>query len=463
MVRGVRLLFGLFVLVLLPSSAYAQAAIAGVVRDASGGVLPGVTVEAASPALIEKVRTAVSDGSGQYRIEDLRPGSYTVRFTLAGFSSVSREGIELTGSATATVSIDMRVGSVEETITVTGESPVVDVQTARRQTVLTNEVINAIPSAGSYNSLLVLVPGVFGGQQDVASGPCNSCTFSAHGTLLSGGRANTEARLLVDGISIAVPQAGGTNYLTDPRNSQEVNFTTSGSLGEVESGGPVMNIVPKSGGNKLSASTFFSWANGDLQGDNLSDELMAQRITPSPLIKSYDMSGSAGFPIVKDRLWFFGTAPRPGQLELHHEHVLQQERRRSERVAVREGRDPAGVQRQDLAEHQRPHHGAGHAAQQAQRLLGRAAGVQELRERRQLRQRHHLTGGERLRRPAPDAFPAGDVELAGQQQAAARRRLRLLLLALGRPRQGRPEHRGAPAHHRAVRGGLREQRRHSRT
>jgi hypothetical protein len=310
-VRG--LLFGFFALVLLPSSVHAQAAIAGVVRDASGGVLPGVTVEASSPALIEKVRTAVSDGSGQYRIEDLRPGLYTVRFTLAGFSTVSREAVEVTGSATANISADMRVGAVEETITVTGETPVVDVQGARRQTVLTNDVINAIPSAGSYNSLLVLVPGVFGGQQDVASGPCNSCTFSAHGTLLSGGRANTEARLLVDGISIAVPQAGGTNYLTDPRNSQEVNFTTSGSLGEVESGGPVMNIVPKSGGNNLSVSTFFSWANGDLQGSNLTDEQVnVFRLTPSPLIKSYDVSGSAGLPIVKDRLWFFGTIRAQG-------------------------------------------------------------------------------------------------------------------------------------------------------
>ena len=239
MSRVVRLVFGLFALVLLPSSVYAQAAIAGVVRDASGGVLPGVTVEASSPALIEKVRTAVSDGNGQYRIEDLRPGVYTVRFTLAGFNSVIREGVELTGSLTTTIGADLRVGSVQETITVTGETPVVDTQSSQRQTVLTNEVLNAIPSAGSYNSLLVLVPGVFGGQQDVASGPCNSCTFSAHGTLLSGGRANTEARLLVDGISIAVPQAGGTNYLTDPRNSQEVNFTVSGSLGEVESGGPV--------------------------------------------------------------------------------------------------------------------------------------------------------------------------------------------------------------------------------
>jgi len=312
MSRVVRLLFGFFALVLLPSSVYAQAAIAGVVRDASGGVLPGVTVEASSPALIEKVRTAVSDGTGQYRIEDLRPGTYTVRFTLTGFSSVAREGVELTGSATATISADMRVGAVEETITVTGETPVVDVQGAKRQAVLTNEIINAIPSAGSYNALLVLVPSLFGGQQDVSTGPCNSCTFSAHGTLLSGGRANTEARLLVDGISIAVPQAGGTNYLTDPRNSSEVNFTVSGSLGEVESGGPVMNIVPKAGGNKLSASGFVSWANGSLQGDNINDELKALRITPSPLIKSYDVDTSVGFPVKKDRLWFFGTVRTQG-------------------------------------------------------------------------------------------------------------------------------------------------------
>ena len=432
-----RLLFGLFALVLLPSSVYAQAAIAGVVRDASGGVLPGVTVEASSPALIEKVRSAVSDGTGQYRIEDLRPGSYTVRFTLGGFSTVSREGIELTGSGTANVSIDMRVGAVEETITVTGETPVVDMQGARRQTVLTNEVINAIPSAGSYNALLVLVPSLFGGQQDVSTGPCNSCTFSAHGTLLSGGRANSEARLLVDGISIAVPQAGGTNYLTDPRNSQEINFTTSGSLGEVESGGPVMNIVPKSGGNKLSASAFVSWANGDLQGNNITDELQRaadhaepadQELRPRRLGR---LPGEEGSPVV------LRHRAQPGQLAVHHEHVLQQERRQPERVAVREGRDPAGVQRQDLAEHQRPHHRAGDAAQQGQRLLGRAAGLQELRERRQLRQRHDVARRQRLRRPAPDALPAGDVDLAGQQQAAARGRLRLLLLALGRPRQGR--------------------------
>src|ERR1700736_5424973 len=122
--------------VIVPSLADAQASIGGVVKDTSGAVLPGVSVEAASPALIEKVRTAVTDGAGQYRIEDLRPGPYTVTFALNGFSTVKREGIELTGSSTALVNADLRVGAVAETITVSGAAPVVDVQSAQRQSVL---------------------------------------------------------------------------------------------------------------------------------------------------------------------------------------------------------------------------------------------------------------------------------------------------------------------------------------
>ena len=305
--------FAAGLMLLAPVAAFAQAAIAGVVRDASGGVLPGVTVEASSPALIEKVRAASTDEAGNYRIENLRPGVYAVRFTLPGFNSVVREAVEVTGTGTATVAAEMRVGGVEETITVTGETPVVDVQSAQRQTVMTNEVLNAIPTAGSYNSLLVLVPGVFGGQQDVSTGPCNSCTFSAHGTLLSGGRANTEARLLVDGISIAVPQAGGTNYLTDTRNAQEVAFTTSGSGGEVESGGPVMNIIPRSGGNTVSGNAYAAWADDSMAGSNYSDELKAAGLTaPNPLIKAYDFSGAVGGPIRRDRVWFFATGRTQG-------------------------------------------------------------------------------------------------------------------------------------------------------
>ena len=313
--RGlVRLLGGLAALVLLPAAAYAQASVAGVVRDSSGAVLPGVTVEASSPALIEKTREAVSDGSGQYRIENLRPGIYSVKFTLSGFSTVSREGVELSGFATVSVNADLKVGSLSETITVTSESPVVDLQSAQRQAVLTNEVIKSIPTAGSYNALLVLVPGILGGQQDVAAGPCNSCTFSAHGTMLSlsGNRANTDGRLLVDGISIAVPQAGGTNYLTDTRNAQEVTFTVSGSMGEVESGGPVMNIIPRSGGNTLSGGGFFQWGNGSLQSSNLTQQLIDLKIPESPLIKTYDLNASVGGPIRKDRVWYFAAVRGQG-------------------------------------------------------------------------------------------------------------------------------------------------------
>src|ERR1044072_2444286 len=134
MYRSVRLLVLMTGMLLVPMWALAQGSITGVVRDASGAVLPGVTVEAASPALIEKVRSAVTDGSGQYRIVDLRPGEYSVTFSLTGFSTVKRDGIELTGAITATINADLKVGNLNETITVTGETPIVDVQSVRRQT-----------------------------------------------------------------------------------------------------------------------------------------------------------------------------------------------------------------------------------------------------------------------------------------------------------------------------------------
>src|ERR687892_740516 len=139
--------FALILLVFAPASAQAQATIAGQVKDSSGAVLPGVTVEAASPALIEKVRSVVTDGTGQYRIVDLRPGSYTVTFTLPGFNTVKREGVELTGTFTAAIDAEMRVGALEETITVTGESPIVDVQSATKQRVIDREVIDSIPTS----------------------------------------------------------------------------------------------------------------------------------------------------------------------------------------------------------------------------------------------------------------------------------------------------------------------------
>src|SRR5919201_377102 len=146
--------------VVVPTAASAQAVIAGTVKDSSGGVLPGVTVEAASPALIEKVRNAVTDGTGQFRIEDLRPGTYTVTFSLSGFNTLRREGIELTGSFTATLNAELKVGSLAETITVTGESPVVDVQSSKREMTLSNDVLKSAPTVRSYNAMVNIVPGV---------------------------------------------------------------------------------------------------------------------------------------------------------------------------------------------------------------------------------------------------------------------------------------------------------------
>ena len=278
-------------LVLLPSVVSAQAVITGVVKDASGAVLPGVTVEAASPALIEKVRAAVTDGTGQYRIENLRPGSYSVTFSLQGFSGVKREGVELTGSFIATVDADLTVGVVSETVSVSGESPIVDVQSAKRETTIDNAVIRAIPNTRNYNSMVVLVPGVITNVNDIGTGIVTT-QFPIHG-----GRAN-ESRMTVDGLNVGNPPGGGQppTYVADIGNAQEVAFTTSGSLGEAETAGLVMNIVPKTGGNAVHGAVYFSGSGENLQADNG---------TGSPINDIYDLNGSVGGPIMKDRIWYF--------------------------------------------------------------------------------------------------------------------------------------------------------------
>src|SRR5438105_13131925 len=147
-------------LVLVPRAVFAQATLAGVIRDASGAVLPGVTVEAASPVLIEKTRTAVSDATGQYRIESLTPGTYSVTFTLAGFSTLKREGVEMSGTGVITINADLKVGGVSETITVSGETPVVDVQSTKTAVTLDNTTMRNLPAVRSYSYLLTAVPGI---------------------------------------------------------------------------------------------------------------------------------------------------------------------------------------------------------------------------------------------------------------------------------------------------------------
>src|SRR5688572_27769618 len=212
-------------LLMAPAVVSAQATITGTAKDVSGAVLPGVTVEATSPALIERVRTVVTGSTGQYRIVDLRPGTYTVTFTLPGFSTVRREGIELSGAFTATIDAALPVGALEEAVTVTGESPIVNVESARREQVVNRELLSAIPSARTYQTMIGLAPGVVsGGSQDV--GGLNSPatrTFAIHGG------PQTEGRVMVDGMNAGAVRggAGVSNYQVDVANSQELAYTLS--------------------------------------------------------------------------------------------------------------------------------------------------------------------------------------------------------------------------------------------
>ncbi|MFL5334459.1 MAG: carboxypeptidase regulatory-like domain-containing protein, partial [Geminicoccaceae bacterium] len=291
-------------LLVLPAVAWAQATITGTAKDTSGAVLPGVVVEATSPALIERLRSVVTDATGQYRIVDLRPGTYTVTFTLPGFSTVKREGIELSGGFVATINADMPVGTLETAVTVTGESPIIDLKSARREQVVDRDLLTSIPSARTYQTMVALAPGVTtSGVQDV--GGLNSPatrSFGIHGGPVS------EGRVMVDGMNAGGARggAGVSNYQVDVGNAQELTYTLSGGLGEAETGGPTMNVVPKTGGNTFSGSFFFSGANSAMQGSNLTPELYAAGLKdPNELIKAWDVNGAVGGPIFRDRLWFY--------------------------------------------------------------------------------------------------------------------------------------------------------------
>ncbi|HEY7447127.1 MAG TPA: carboxypeptidase-like regulatory domain-containing protein, partial [Vicinamibacterales bacterium] len=280
MLRGLRAIVVFASMTLIPTVAYAQASIVGTVRDTSGAVLPGVTVEASSPVLIEKTRSVVTSGTGQYAIEDLRAGTYTVTFTLTGFTTVRREGIELTGSFVATVNADLRVGGVAETITVSGETPVVDVASSRNQQVISGQTVTDIPSSRQYSAFTHLIPAINVQQNDFSgSNPALYSVFQIHG-----GRRN-EGQVLVDGMSGGYQGMGVSGYVPEVGNAQEVVFSLSGGLGEATTGGPQMNIIPKQGGNIFSGSVFVSGTGDSFQGDNLSPELVAQGLTATNSIQ----------------------------------------------------------------------------------------------------------------------------------------------------------------------------------
>jgi hypothetical protein len=286
------------------SIAYAQGTLTGTVRDASGAVLPGVTVEASSPAIQGGVRSVVTDGSGVYRIIELSPGVYSMTFSLAGFGSVKRDGVALAGTQVLTIPIELKVGDLQETITVTGETPVVDVQSVRRETVLDQEVIQSMPGARTVGNLLNATPGLTVDNNGLNPTPTMTF-FSARG-----GQTN-EGRMTVNGLTVAAAFNGGgvSSYILDTANSDEVSVTVSGGMGESDTGGPVMNLVPRAGGNQFRGTVFYNTAGDWSRADNITDELRAVGINETPgIIAAYDASLSFGGPIKRDRLWFYGSA-----------------------------------------------------------------------------------------------------------------------------------------------------------
>jgi hypothetical protein len=310
-----RSLCAIALLLMLPLIASAQATIAGTARDASGAVLPGVTVEAVSPVLIEKVRTVVTDGTGQYQIVDLRPGTYSVTFSLPGFSTVKREGIELTGSFTATVNADLKLGGVEETITVTGETPIVDVQSASAQRVLQKDVVDAIPVGRSHQSLAILIPGLSTTAginpvvQDV--GGTNNLRL-ANAFTIHGGRTS-DSNIQIDGFQIRNIGSFGnlTNMFPDMGATQEMTIDYAAGMADAATGGVKINYIPREGGNTVRGSFFATGVNSSFQADNFSDDLRARGLTQvNALKKAYDINGSVGGPIVRDKLWYFASARR---------------------------------------------------------------------------------------------------------------------------------------------------------
>ncbi|MBI3262180.1 MAG: carboxypeptidase regulatory-like domain-containing protein, partial [Acidobacteria bacterium] len=296
-------------LVLLPGGVQAQSAIAGVVRDSTGGVLPGVTVEASSPALIEKVRAVVTDNAGQYLIVDLRPGLYTVTFTLTGFNTVKREGLELPSNFTATVNVELRVGTLQETVTVSGESPVVDTRSATQQQVLTRELLDSVPTGRNIWGIGATLTGVTISAPDVGGTAGMQKTYIAvHGS------ERRDNAIQVDGMSVNGIEGDGAiqNYF-NPGMFEEMSYQTSALSAEVQSSGVRLNMIPKEGGSTFKGSVFWSHTPGNWQSNNFTPALKATGLrAPNRVERIFDLNLGLGGPIKKDRLWFFSSFRRWG-------------------------------------------------------------------------------------------------------------------------------------------------------
>src|SRR5262245_36094674 len=298
--RATAYLFAVLFLAVLPTVALAQSAIVGVVKDTSGAVLPGVTVEASSDVLIEKSREVITDGQGAYKIVDLRPGTYVVTFTLTGFQTLKRENVELPAEFTSTINADLRVGAIEESVTVSAQSPIVDVTTAVHTQVLSRDAIDSIPTGRTIQGMGQLIVGISLSLPDTGGARAMQQTYmSTHGMTTS----NTT--VLVDGMMINGLQSDGAvqSYFNDAMNA-EVSYQTSAVTAETSSAGVRLNMIPREGGNRWSGDFKASWRPGDWQSSNLTDRHRAANLTAGNAVdRIIDYTAAIGGPILKDRLW----------------------------------------------------------------------------------------------------------------------------------------------------------------
>jgi hypothetical protein len=293
---------------LVPRTARAQAAIAGVVKDSTGSVMPGVTVEAASPVLIEKTRSVVTDAAGQYKIVDLKPGTYQVSFTLAGFKLVRRADIILEGTFIAQVNADLQVGTVEETITVTGASPAVDVINNAAQFVASREVLDAIPTTRrDTTARALLIPGT-----TVTPFVLGQYNLTSHGS------STSDFTMAIDGLRVNNLCGSGqySGFYMNDAAVQELTYSTGSESAEIQSSGIRVNSVPKDGGNKFSGSFFLYGQKGCeatatngcfMAADNRSAAAKAAGITIAGAAYDWQINPSFGGPLVKDKLWFYAS------------------------------------------------------------------------------------------------------------------------------------------------------------
>jgi hypothetical protein len=286
-------------MLLMPRAASAQASIAGVAKDGSGAVLPGVTVEAASPALIEKTRSVVTDNSGQYKIVDLSPGTYTVTFTLAGFKTVIRQEIVLQGNFAAQVNGDLQVGALAESVTVTGATPTVDVVNNQAQFVVNRDILDAIPTPmRNTPARALLLPGT-----TVVPFVLGQYNMSVHGS------ASSDMVIAIDGLRVNNLCGSGqySGFYMNDASVQEVSFTTGAESAEMQNGGLRINSTPKDGGNTFSGTFFTYGAGSQLQADNRSDAIKALGIPQPGIAYTYQINPSFGGPIKRDKVWFYFT------------------------------------------------------------------------------------------------------------------------------------------------------------